>query len=244
MRNKDKILLDALGERYTTIEHDGGYCLYDKQRPASRSNYKYIGRFYISTDKKRYVFNDCYYPDVESLVNAMDVYNAALPFDVDIYNPLFKNSYRIEIALHDYLESLGFVREWGRESRYILNDCYGQCVCDLTVRVKEDTTEGVITRNIISPDKNKMLFTESPFEDLNSAVASVNTILAPYIASVNAEAMTVLCKITSSRSAILLDNTFDMKKLQLITEDGRKKMIGVLEKELEQLKGLGHEDKN
>ena len=244
MRNKDKVLLDALGERYEVLEHDGGYCLYDKERPAKRTNCKYIGKFYISSDKKQYAFNDKYYKDVESMVKAMDDYNATLPFDADIYCPIFKNSYRIEIALHDYLESLGFERQWGRESRYIKNDCCGQLICDLTVWVKEDTTEGVITRNIHTQDKDKVFTTDSPFADLDSAIASVNTILATYVASINATAMNILNKITHSRSALLLDTTFDVRKLSKFTEDGRKKMIEVLDKELEQLKGNGYEGKN
>lgn len=238
MRDKDKILLYALGERYEVIEHDGGYCLYDKQRPAKRSNYKYLGKFYVSSDKKHYAFNDKYYKDTESMVKAMDDYNSTLPFDIDIYNPLLRSNYRIECALHDYLESLGFESvRWNRESRYILNDCYGQCICDLTVRVKEDTTEGIITRNILSQDKDKLLRTESPFADLDSAIASVNSILATYVASVNAAAMNVLNKITRSRSALLLDTIFDVRTLSIFTEDGRQKMIEVLEKELKELKG-------
>ena len=248
MRNKDKMLLDALGERYTVLEHDGGYCLYDKERPAKRTKYKYIGKFYISSDKKQYAFNDKYYKDVESLVKAMDDYNATLPFDADIYCPIFKSSYRIEIALHDYLESLGFTTSQGSGgrygTRYIKNDCFGQCICDLTVWVKDGTTEGVITRNILTPNENKIFATESPFEDLDSAIASINTILATYVASIDAAAMNILNKITHSRSALLLDTTFDVRKLSKFTEDGRKKMIEVLEKELEQLKGKGYEDKN
>ena len=248
MRNKDKILLDALGERYEVIEHDGGYCLYDKQRPAKRSNAKYIGKFYISSDKKKYAFNDEYYKDVESLVAAMDAYNATLPFDADIYCPIFKNSYRIEIALHDYLDSLGFTTERGialrSGTRYIKNDCFGQCICDLNVWVKDETTEGVITRNILTPDENKVFTTDSPFNDLDSAIASINTILATYVASIDAAAMNILNKITHSRSALLLDTTFDGRKLSKFVEDGRVKMIEVLEKELGQLKGKGYEGKN
>lgn len=236
MRNKDKVLLDALGERYTVIEHDGGYCLYDKERSAKRSNYKYIGKFYISSNKKQYAFGDKYYNDVESLVKAMDEYNSTLPFDIDIYNPLFKNSYRIEIALYDYLESLGFERVWEKESHFVKNDCFGQCICDLTVQVEEDTTKGVIRRNIITSDEYRIQFTDSPFTDLDSAVASVNTILVTYVASVDAAAMDILNKITHSRSALLLDTTFDVRTLSKFTEDGRMKMIEVLEKELAELK--------
>lgn len=238
MRNNDKALLEALGERYITIEHDGGYCLYDKERPAKRSNYKYIGKFYISSSKKSYAFGDKYYNNVESLVKAMDEYNSTLPFDIDIYNPLFKNSYRIEIALYDYLESLGFERVWKKESHFVKNDCFGQCICDLIVQVEEGTTKGVIRRNIITSDEDRIQFTDSPFTDLDSAIASVNTILATYVASVDAAAMDILNKITHSRSALLLDTTFDVRTLSKFTEDGRLKMIEVLEKELEQLKGI------
>ena len=248
MRNKDKILLDALGERYEVLEHDGGYCLYDKERPAKRTKYKYIGKFYISSDKKQYAFNDKYYKDVESLAKAMDDYNATLPFDADVYCPMFKNSFRIEIALYDYLESLGFTTERGialrSGTRYIKNDCFGQCICDLNVWVKDETTEGVITRNILTPDENKVFTTDSPFNDLDSAIASINTILATYVASINAAAMNILNKIAYSRSALLLDTTFDVRKMSKFVEDGRKKMVEVLEKELEQLKGKGYEDKN
>ena len=248
MRNKDKVLLDALGERYEVLEHDGGYCLYDKERPAKRTKYKYIGKFYISSDKKQYAFNDKYYKDVESLVKAMDDYNATLPFDADVYCPMFKNSFRIEIALYDYLESLGFTKERGialiSGTRYIKNDCFGQCICDLSVWVKDETTEGVITRNILTPDENKVFTTDSPFNDLDSAIASINTILATYVASINAAAMNILNKITHSRSALLLDTIFDVRKMSKFVEDGRKKMVEVLEKELEQLKGNGYESKN
>lgn len=243
---KEKNLLNSLGERYTVIEHDGGYCLYDKQRLAKRSNYKYIGKFYVSSDKNRFAFNDKYYEDVESMVKAMDEYSSTLPFDIDIYNPLFKNSYRIECALHDYLSSLGFAMEYGRgsrrERRFVLNDCYGQCICDLTVYVEENTTTGVITRNILTPDKDKEINTNSPFVNLDSAIASVNTILASYIASVNAVAMNVLNKLTHSRSALLLETTFDLRTSSKFTEDGRKKMIEVLEKELAELKGISKEE--
>lgn len=237
MKNKDKHLLDALGERYTTIEHDGGYCLYDKQRPAKRSNSKYIGKFYIASDKTQYAFRDNYYKDVESLVAAMDAYNATLPFDADIYNPLFRSNYRIECALCDYLESLGFESlRRSRESTFVLNDCYGQRICELTIFVKEDTTEGVITRHILTRDQFKQYTTDSPFTDLDSAIASVNSILATYVASINACATNLLSKITTSRSALLLDKTFDLQKLEVYTEDARAKMIEVLEKELAELK--------
>ena len=58
------------------------------------------------------------------------------------------------------------------------------------------------------------------------------------VASVDAAAMNVLNKITNSRSALLLDTTFNVRTLSTFTEDGRQRMIEALEKELEQLKGI------
>ena len=78
-----------------------------------------------------------------------------------------------------------------------------------------------------------MLRADSLFADLDSAVASVNTILATYVASVDAAAMNVLNKIINSRSAILLDTTFNVRTLSTFTEDGRQRMIEALEKELD-----------
>ena len=80
-------LLNAFGERYHTIECNGGYVLYDKERESKRSNEYYLGWFYLASDGKSYVFNDDYYNNVDDLVNAMDEYNKTLPFDQDIYNP-------------------------------------------------------------------------------------------------------------------------------------------------------------
>lgn len=232
-----KQLLDAFGKRYTTIEHDGGWCLYDSERPARRSNSKYIGKFYLSTNKDKYSFNDAYYDDVESLVRAMDEYNSTLPFDAEIYNPLFKSSYRLECAMYDYLTMLGFKQEGYSNSKYALYDCYDHLLCDLEVQITDGTTTGTVIRHVNRANSMQLVTTESPFTDLDSAIASVNAILATYMAAVGAQATNILGKITTSRSALMLDRTFDVRTLSVYTAESKDKMIRVLETELKQLKG-------
>lgn len=235
--SKAKQLLDAFGERYLILEHDGGWCLYDSERPARRSNSKYIGKFYLSTNKDRYSFNDAYYDNVESLVSAMDKYNSTLPFDAEIYNPLFKSSYRLECALYDYLTMLGFKQEGYSNSKYALYDCYDHLLCDLEVLITDGTTTGTIIRHVNRANSMQLVTTESPFTDLDSAIASVNTILATYMAAVGAQATNILGKITTSRSSLMLDRTFDVRTLAVYTAESKDKMIRVLETELKQLKG-------
>lgn len=232
-----KQLLDAFGKRYTTIEHDGGWCLYDSERPARRSNSKYIGKFYLSTNKDKYSFNDAYYDDVESLVSAMDEYNSTLPFDAEIYNPLFKSSYRLECAMYDYLTMLGFKQEGYSNSKYALYDCYDHLLCDLEVQITDGTTTGTVIRHVNRANSMQLVITESPFTDLDSAIASINSILATYMAAVGAQATNILGKITTSRSALMLDRTFDVRTLEEYTAESKDKMIRVLETELKQLKG-------
>lgn len=108
---KKKTLLDKFGARYYIIEHNGGYLLYDKEGKARRANMLFKGLFYLASSGKSYVFQEEYYETPEELIHAMEEWAKTLPFDVELYNPSFKKSYMIECAVHDYLESLGFVRD-------------------------------------------------------------------------------------------------------------------------------------
>ena len=153
-------MLEAFGERYQLIEHDGGWLLYDKEGHSTRANALYIGLFYISTDNTRYSFRGDYYYTVDELIQAMEDYNKTLPFDAEIYNPSYRKHYRVKMALHDYLEGLGFKMSCGGYDGtiYYIEDAYKQRICTIHVEVKEDTTAGRISRlipKLISAMKRK-----------------------------------------------------------------------------------------
>lgn len=232
---KRKQMLEAFGERYHLIEHDGGWLLYDKEGHSNRANALYLGLFYISTDNTRYSFRGDYYNTVDKLIQAMEAYNKTLPFDAEIYNPSYRKHCMIEMALHDYLKSLGFNMSWGgyEGTTYYIEDPYGQRICTIHVDVKEDTTTGRISRLIPNSDK----WTDAPFTDLDSAIGAVNSILSMYCLSINAITMNVLNALTDSRASQVLDVTFDVKKLSAYKEDAKQKTIEHLEKELKRLKG-------
>lgn len=230
-----KKLLESFGERYQLIEHDGGWLLYDKEGHSIRANALYLGLFYISTDNTRYSFRGDYYTTVAELIQAMEAYNKTLPFDAEIYNPSYRKNCMVEMALHDYLNGLGFKMSWGeyKGSIYYIEDAYGQRICTIQVEVKEDTTAGRISRLIPNSDK----WTDAPFTDLDSAIGAVNSILSMYCLSINAITINVLNALTESRASQVLDITFDVKKLSVYKEDAKKKTIEHLERELKRLKG-------
>ena len=140
---KKKTLLDKLGERYYTIEHNGGYLLYDKEGKAKRANMLFKGLFYLASSGKSYVFQEEYYETPEELIHAMEEWAKTLPFDVELYNPSFKKSYMIECAVHDYLEMLGFVID---RRTCTLSDASGKELCTIECKV-EDGKSAVPSHN-------------------------------------------------------------------------------------------------
>ena len=226
MRKNAKIL-KLFGERYRLIEHEDGYLLYDMEGKRTRSNGEYLGKFSILGGE--YVFEGERYSGVEELVCGMREYNARLPFSAEVYNPMYRKHCMVEMALHDYLESVGF--EHKPMDRYCLIDGYGQCVCEVYFEVKEDTTTGIVVRRIAGTDS----WTESEFEDLDSAIGSVNSILSMYCVLVNVITVGVLRKLTESRASEVYDKTFDIKSMTVYTEDARKKTIELLKEELKRL---------
>lgn len=227
---KKKALLTRFGERYTCIEHDGGYLLYDKEGKAKRAQQLFKGHFYLSSDGNKYVFQEEYYDTPEALIQAMDEWARTLPFDAEIYNPMYKKSYRIECAVHDYLESLGFTLNSSKKE-YVLSDHAGKELCSIECEVEDGRTSGTVTRSI-SEDS----WQDAKFTDLDSAIGACNTLLSTYCLMVNAKVATLMSKMTTHRVSSFFHHTFDMKALSVYSEDAKRKAIEQLEAELKRLK--------
>lgn len=234
MARKKNSIIKTFPERYTCYEHDGGYLLYDKEGESQRATSLFKGKFYVSTDGKQFSFNDNYYKTVEELVTAMDEWAKTLPFNVEIYNPIYRSNYKIECAIHDYLKSLGFEMSWEHNTDvYILKDHYGREICSFFIEVEEDTTKGVI-RHYVASDR----WVETPFTDMDSAIGACNIMIVSYCGVMNAQLTKLLSTLTASRQATMLDKTFNMRKLTITIEDAKAKTIKWLEEELERLKNV------
>lgn len=230
---KKKTLLATLGDRFTTIEHDGGYLLFDKEQEAhltQQSYGKYIGQIYLSSNGDSYVYREVRYKTVAYLLKAIADYNATLPFDIEIYNPSYIPSYRIEAGLNQYLKSLGFTSDFGSDN-YVLKDLYGKEVCTIQFEVDRESTNGHVIR--FSGDSK---WQESEFTDLDSAVASVNSLVATYLICIHAQITNALSALTSSRATKILDHTIANNGLSEYITDAKEKAIVYLEQELKRLK--------
>lgn len=230
MNSKKKTLLKQFSERYTIIEHNGGYLLYDKEGKARRAQQLFKGLFYLSSGGNSYVFNEEYYSTPEELVQAMEEWAKTLPFDAELYNPVFKKSYMIECALHDYLTSLGFVHN--RNAIYTLSDIEGKELCTIDYKVDDGKTSGVVAKHIAV---NR--WQDAKFTDLDSAIGACDTLLATYFVSVNSTVSNMFSKMTSHRVSAFFTHTFDIGTLSIYSEDAKQKAIERLEKELKLLKG-------
>lgn len=233
MKEKRKTRLDAFGERYILIEHDGGYCLYDKERPARRVNCQFLGKFYLASGRNGYSFNGDYFDSVEPLVAAMDRYNQTLPFAQENYDPTYRKNILIEYCIRDYLNGLGFKEIQSREgATFLFANAWGEVICRLFLSVKPDTTEGFVSR-LISQDR----WIAAEFNDLDSAIGACNSLISSHCSVMNAELIGLLTKLTGERASQLLDKTFDVKTLSTYTEDAKQKTIEFLKQELKRLEG-------
>lgn len=226
-----KTLLGNFADKYALLECQGGYCLYDKERKAPRSKYKYLGLIYLSIKDNGYVFEKNVYKDVKSLVDAIDKYNANLPFDTDIYNPIYRLDYRIKMAIHDYLESMHFKNDMHSDGLYFLEDAYKQRIFTLNVRVNEDGS-GIIFQKIKESSQ-----LECAFADLWSAISAVSTIVGSYLITVQGIIAQSLHIMTTSRTNIS-EVGFNWHTLEPYSSDVTEKTIELLQSEIDRLKQI------
>ena len=232
---KKNDLLKKFGDRYLISEHNGGYLLYDKEVSGRRANYQYKGKFYLSSCGSSYVFDEERYATPEELILAMEEWASTLPFDAEIYNPVYKKSYMIECALYDYLTSLGFESDNSYGRSYILCDAFGRQICNIHVDVEDGKSCGCVKR-ICAETKECAKWQEAKFTDLDSAIGACNTLVATYCTCVNSSVMLMMSKLTNSRVSEFYDKTFDIRAFTQYTEDGKAKAIEQLEAELKRLK--------
>lgn len=238
-RTKQKKLISDFSDNFWIIENNGGYCLYDKSRYCKRANAQYLGKFYINNNGDKYVFNDDFYNTIPELIEAMDKYNATLPFSPEIYDPNYRKNYQIEMAVHDYLTSLGFKKINKRgvyRDIYELYDVFEQKICAVEIETVEDTTKGVMKRHVFQSESSYRLI-EVPFNDLDSAIGACNSLISTYSTMLNVQMLNVFKTMTEARCSIMLDNTFNLKTFSIDTKDARQQAIEYLEKELKRLKG-------
>lgn len=231
MKLSKKKLIEALEERYHVIPLNTGYNLYDKTRKAKMMN---GGAFVaqIGIGNSKYYWNDKEYKDVQSLSNDIDAYVDTLPFSCEYYDPTYRRHIFVELCCEDYLKNLGFNRI-GVELFEFVDDFTGMKY-NIMIDMKEDTTSGRIVKKMGDNRWDEMLF-----EDLDGAIADINTLVS-VDALINAsKSIQILSKMNGMHTKNeYLRRVVDMKNFEVKTKSMRDELIERLEKELEELKNM------
>ena len=244
MRTKDTItkgkkkLLQNLKDRYTVLEWDGGYSLYDA-RKEDRGTTNGIGPFVafitIGSTATTYQYNGHIYHTVEKLEKAIDSYITTLPFGYWNYDPTYRESYFIQRCVDEYMKKLGFsqVTEWGRipndGTLYELKGFYGEVVSELWFNIKWDSSKGTVVKSL-----GGWKWVESEFDGLEEAIASINSILLPECLTKGAVMSHTLENMTDARTDTSL--TGITSQLEVYKANMKQATIDRLEKELTRLK--------
>ena len=224
---KDNLLTKFPEDVYKLTPWDDGYLIYDKTRSTKRSVWKYLG--FIKLSNNKYIFNNKEYSDPVNLIKGVEEYNTTLPFDPDIYNPMCRNNYRIEMATDDYLTSLGFKR--GDDGTYILESPTNKTICKVNVKVDFDTTKGSVTKTL-----KDFSFIECEFNDLDSAIGAINSVVASDLLITQSVITRALDKMNSNRSNKITKTNIDFTTLSVVSTDFKQKLVGLLEDEIKKLK--------
>lgn len=229
-------LIKAFDEnRYWVISWDGGFCLYDKETPCNRANAAFMGKFYINNNGDKYVFNENYYKTVPELIDAMELWLKAQPFDRTVYDPTYRIHIRLYYAIYDYLIGLGFKKAkqigYRNEDIFVFNDCYGNELYKIYIKIEDDSTKGEVTRYM-----QNSTWEDCSFDDYDSAFAAINSMLVTFFMTLGGAISNMFDKMTSNRANNVIVHHFDVKTMTEYTANTKKATIEMLEKELEELK--------
>ena len=131
-------------EKYSVFEWEGLYLIYDKTKKGKKTSNLYIGAFALTSDNKLYVFQGNEYADIQSLLKAMEEYNNSLPFNHELYCPVYKKSYFITECIYEYLNRIGLTQLKGCSDIYTIYDLYGNEMFTLSVHVNDGEEVGKV----------------------------------------------------------------------------------------------------
>lgn len=229
---RNKLVTKFPEDIYKLTPWGDGYLIYDKTKPSNRSKWKYLGFIKLSNNNNNYIFNNKKYTDPASLIKDIEEYNSTLPFDPEIYNPSYRENYKIEMAVDDYLKGLGFeVPSTGSGEVYTLKANNNATICEIRVKIDFDSTKGEI---MTFPNDNSIVTCK--FDGLDSAIGAINSIISPDLLIIQSKIVGSLCKLTTQRSNDAVNKIkFEPNTLSATIVDFKKELIERLKEELKNL---------
>lgn len=215
-------------EKYNFIGDNNDISLYRKKGEFSYGM-GYCGN--ITLKKGNAVFNGKTYKDIESLDNALVEWEKSLNFPVDTYNPMTKESYRVESRLIWYLtEKMGFKSMYSDWNHYYAKDIGPnfQLRFDIKQHFEHEKVQ-------ISTTFKTMSFTQE-VDNTEEGLAVINSIVKGTVLMMAKDVVDVMSvcgnEVTTEIDAYVpANNIFGQKKVSF-----KELMIEKLEETLKQLK--------
>ena len=235
MKKGKKKLLEELSDRYKVLKLDSKYSLYDKTRKSKYGvDYPFVAQIELNGN---YIYNDTCYKSVEELSVAIDDHIEKLPYNHEFDDPMYNSRAVIEMRCDEYLTNLGLTRSSDTYSHSVYeyrNPLTQVVMVSIFVEVGYDKKEGKIVR--LLPDHQWM---EVEFNDADSAISAINSMLTSEILISTSGLIGVLNKMNDQRTKNdITMNQLDMSSFKLKTQEMKDQLIKMLEKELETLKSM------
>lgn len=233
-----KAMMEALNDRFYLLEMTDGINMYDKTKHGTQSyNGAWVAN--ISILNGCYVYRDKEYKTVEQLVEAVEAYNATLPFNPEYYNPTYRKNVFISLCCTDYMKELGLKRTWagsGDSDVYVYADPQDPNKNMFSIEVRTDDMKE--TGKVMKWHSDSS-WSEIEFDGLDAAIAAINSMLSIDALIQASSAVKILGAMTSARyDGEMVHKQFNTKTLQIYTTNERDHLIELLEKELENLKKM------
>lgn len=253
-------ILQNMGFACLRNKEDNGdirYDLYYSTRPMPEdAGSMYYATIYLTPNNKKYLHNGIIYATADELLAGIDEYNKHTEFPYWIYDPSCRNGVFEERAIRCYLNKLGFVHEnaQGGYNIYVFIEPTTKAVL-YRVFIKPDYFYASYSSDdTVSPDSkggiievttdNGMGSISVRYEDYDSAIRVVSTILQPLVLNFEIKILNLLYNfkgIDNDKLEELLYSKIDLNSLQISRIPFKQYIINQLETTLEQLKNSSNE---
>ena len=99
--------LSEIKQIYNTYPYEGGYMLFDPTKEGYNLNHKYCGCIKFKNGKAC-VDGFEYTASIDALKEQLTSYETSLPYRIDYYVPIYKESALVEFVIHEHLRDIGF----------------------------------------------------------------------------------------------------------------------------------------
>jgi len=211
------------------------YLLYDLDKNGNLTSFKYVGE--VFSDGKSFAVKG--FPAAKTVTELMEnlvSYAAALPFDIEYYNPSYRKGYFEEAIIHRWMKDLGFESQGENFNLSIKNAMSAPTIISISIVGLDgfEKLQEVCQVNLWIADYSWVTFEcKRNAEELIATLSYAINLSGGIIAG---NVLDILKKIEIAVAQIDIQKNTMMNNFSVITENYKNPTIEILEKLLENLK--------